>query len=463
MPGQNLPIAEGQWKVSVFTRRVSMPGEEIALYNSFMGAVARIPTGEIPLVERCLAKAFIPAENGSETIRELCQSGFFVPASVAERELVDKVLDNERERGFHLILLPHENCNFRCTYCYESFARGIMNPQVVCGLERLVERKAAQGNDFTVSWFGGEPLLARDIVLRLSDSFRRSCARHKVSYRSGMTTNGSLLSPSVLEDLVAQEVRTFQVTLDGPEELHNLNRKAVGGRGTFAKIRNNIVLASQSQHEFSMTIRINYGEEHTRERMEPFLEELKSDLGNDPRFKLHFHAIGRWGGPNDDELAVCGTHEVGRRREELVETAAQHGFAPKMVREHLRPHGSACYAGRKSSIVVGSDGAIYKCTVAFDDPVNRVGQILEDGHLSLDQEKWSLWTDLADKDTGKCGSCGFSPSCQSRGCPLVAIRDRRPPCPVSGREIDESVKSLVAWSSVKDDQAYREGGRRNAE
>ncbi|PPU93786.1 hypothetical protein XalbCFBP2523_04890 [Xanthomonas albilineans] len=38
---------------------------------------------------------------------------------------------------FSLILLPTEKCNFRCTYCYEDFATGRMQPKVVEGIKAL--------------------------------------------------------------------------------------------------------------------------------------------------------------------------------------------------------------------------------------------------------------------------------------------------------------------------------------
>ena len=64
----------------------------------------------------------------------------------------------------HLILMPTEACNFRCTYCYEDFRYKRMDQEVIHGVKRYLSRRVAELDALTLSWFGGEPLLARDIV-----------------------------------------------------------------------------------------------------------------------------------------------------------------------------------------------------------------------------------------------------------------------------------------------------------
>jgi uncharacterized protein len=106
----------------------------------------------------------------------------------------------------------------------------------------------------------------------------------------------------------------------------------------------------------------------------------------------------------------------------------------------LASHGSTCYAGRESSIVIGSDGRLYKCTVAFDDERNHVGWLRADGVLDIDQAKFRLWVTTDHLETGKCNSCWFHASCQSRACPLVAMDSGTPPCPTQKEEMQELIQ-----------------------
>jgi uncharacterized protein len=107
------------------------------------------------------------------------------------------------------------------------------------------------------------------------------------------------------------------------------------------------------------------------------------------------------------------------------------------------PHGSVCFASKESSLVVGVNGNIYKCTVALDDPRNLVGKLTADGQLQIDQALWDKWTKTDDKDTSWCDVCSFYPSCQGRKCPLAAMNEKRPACPMTKEEYETLIK-LVA-------------------
>ena len=64
-----------------------------------------------------------------------------------------------------LILMPTEQCNLRCTYCYEDFRHRHMEPRVVTGVKRFLSKRAPKLDLLRIDWFGGEPLLARPIVV----------------------------------------------------------------------------------------------------------------------------------------------------------------------------------------------------------------------------------------------------------------------------------------------------------
>jgi uncharacterized protein len=95
----------------------------------------------------------------------------------------------------------------------------------------------------------------------------------------------------------------------------------------------------------------------------------------------------------------------------------------------LRPGGSVCYAANPRSFVVGSDGTLYKCTVALDKDFNKVGRVREDGRLDIDADRLALWTTSDDSKDAVCQSCTFRPACQGAACPLVRIETGQRPCP----------------------------------
>ena len=102
---------------------------------------------------------------------------------------------------------------------------------------------------------------------------------------------------STFEELVANGVLYYQITIDGEEESHNKLRPLANGHPTYDRIISNIISIkkfSKSRH-FRITIRSNVGETSFA-RYSLFLEDLKRQLGNDRRFIFNCEKIIDWGG-----------------------------------------------------------------------------------------------------------------------------------------------------------------------
>jgi uncharacterized protein len=436
-----------RWSLSQYTSVIECSSGEILLHNSFLAAVARIPFGLRKQFQSFFKNGILETDLDNPHVKEVCDGGFFIPDNIDEHKIVSWITLQEREHTFELIILPHENCNFRCTYCYETFERQKMKPDVIAGLKSLVERKAKEYKSVQTKWFGGEPLLAKDIIYDLSDSFLSSCEQAGIQYSSNITTNGYFLTPEVASSLLQREIRQFQITIDGPESLHDANRHLKGGGGTYKQILNNLVQMRDSNENFFVTIRINFNDRFIN-MIEEFLSEISPLFAGDSRFTLSFHPIGKYGGPNDSTLDVCTAESAWLKKFELIDKTLRSGLSYN-IRRYLEPEGMVCYAGKESSIVVRSDGKICKCTVALEDPRNIVGTLTRDGDLLIDRSLWNLWVKLDDKDDGKCGSCSFNASCQSRSCPLAAIDKKDPPCPFTKEDYEATVK-FAAFGKPQD-------------
>jgi uncharacterized protein len=182
-------LAVEAWHLSRYTQPVYQSDGEMLLYNAFVGGIVRIPKEKKESTQVVMKTGIRRADLSDELFAELCQNGFFVPSDFDEAEMVKNILEKELRHSFYLIILPNEDCNFRCTYCYEKFLRGRMSPEVISGLSSFVSKKVKEMQYLeiqylNVAWFGGEPLLSRDIVYNLSKSFMRSCEQHGIFYAS---------------------------------------------------------------------------------------------------------------------------------------------------------------------------------------------------------------------------------------------------------------------------------------
>lgn len=96
----------------------------------------------------------------------------------------------------------------------------------------------------------------------------------------------------------------------------------------------------------------------------------------------------------------------------------------------------SCYAGKPNHYVVGSDGSVYKCTVALDLPENHIGRISESGDLLHSGDREDLWTSANSLTDVVCGKCAFHSSCMGIHCPLERIQTQSQPCPTHKVYID---------------------------
>lgn len=288
-------------------------------------------------------------------------------------------------RSFRLILLPTEACNFRCTYCYEDFALGRMPREVVEGVKALMRRRAPSLEQLTLSWFGGEPLVARDIVLELSAEAAELARSHPgLRYEAGMSTNAYLLTPQLFSELCAVGVRDYQVSLDGPAPVHDRARVRVDGGATFSRIWQHVLAMRDSPEAVSVLVRIHY-DARTIDALEPLVDDLRRELLPDQRFSFRFQRLERLGGPQDQLIQPLPESEV-RPRVEALER--------RLYGERERPQAEepyVCYAARPNALVIRSDGTVAKCTVALNDARNHIGRLQADGTLALRPERLPAW------------------------------------------------------------------------
>jgi uncharacterized protein len=92
------------------------------------------------------------------------------------------------------------------------------------------------------SFFGGEPLLRFDLMQKIADYIHRAERSTGRTVSLGVTSNGTLLTETILDFLIEQDVELC-VSIDGPAHVHNLNRCYKDGRGSFDEVLRNLCLA----------------------------------------------------------------------------------------------------------------------------------------------------------------------------------------------------------------------------
>ena len=425
-----LPYALQRWKPSRFNVQVTTDEGWLLLWNSFAGAMNAFQPAQRDVVINII-KRRNENSHGEALVKYLAERGYIVPMETDEVRRVQYEFGKENYRSdrLELILLASEDCNFRCTYCYEDFKRGTMRPEVRAGVKKLVEQRAKHLREMSVSWFGGEPLYGMAAIEDLAPFLAETAEREGIEYYSHMTTNGYLLTEDVVDRLLLWKITDFQITLDGLPDDHDKHRPRRDGVGTFETIYNNLLAMSRRDGDFSVVVRVNFAQSNAP-GLEKFLELLKALFREDPRFTVEFHAVGRWGGDNDANVDVCGTKEIGSVQRKLKAAARTLGL---QVTSGWHPDvtvgSEVCYAVRPYNFVIGAHGDVMKCTVDLaKKDRNIVGKLKPDGTLNLDADKMARWTEPAfERDTG-CQSCHMLAACQGVHCPQYRMDHDTAPC-----------------------------------
>ena len=156
-----------------------------------------------------------------------------------------------------LTLIPTLACNFRCTYCFEAdkgYENIKMNDDVINQVLTLIENRLKENGNLNIVWFGGEPLLAFDIIEKMQIRILEIVERKKLNLNTAIITNGYLLTEEISNSLNKLKINFVQITLDGSKEVHNKKRFLVNREGTFDKIILNIL---NSNKNLKINIRVN--------------------------------------------------------------------------------------------------------------------------------------------------------------------------------------------------------------
>ncbi len=134
-------------------------------------------------------------------------------------------------------------CNMRCTYCY-YLGKSALFPDGPWRMpEDLLERYIIQRLEASTSptptthfeWHGGEPTLLGLDYFRFIVSVQRSHRPPGRKVTNGIQTNGLLLDEEWGEFLKEEDF-SVGLSLDGPADLHDVNRRAAGGGPTHAQV-----------------------------------------------------------------------------------------------------------------------------------------------------------------------------------------------------------------------------------
>jgi uncharacterized protein len=379
------------------------------VFNSVSGSLYRMTAGQRSAFQR-YSRDGVATADLAETLAHLIAGGMLINDDVDEIDVLAKKYESGRrnDRRFNLTLVTSLGCNFDCPYCFEAKHPSIMDEDVRAQVLKMLDDRLPHIDVFGAGWFGGEPLVGKAAVFDLSDAFIERCDAHGVSYAASIVTNGYLLDEETCRGLAERRVRSAQVGLDGPPEIHNVMRPLISGRGTFERILENLKIAVDY---LNVGVRVNV-DARNFDKVEALFEILAGE-GLSGRLGVSAgHIVGSATNllsPSANYGGCLSRPQFARVERDFYTLAEKFGFgSPSLPRQISTP----CTAVRRNELVVGSRGELYKCWESVGDPKEVIGHIGEYADADSRMGKWMSYDPFTDAD---CTSCIALPTCMG-GC-----------------------------------------------
>ena len=298
-------------------------------------------------------------------------------------------------------------CNLHCRHCGSDCKASALQPDMPFDdfhkvLVRIKEHYDSHRIMVIIS--GGEPLMRKDLL---------ECGRaiYDLEFPWGMVTNGRLLTPQKIEELLQAGLHSITISLDGFEEEHNWMR---GTADSFQRAAEAVkILAHEPSIRFDVVTCVNRRNYAT---LEAFKEYLIS-LGLKSWRLFTVFPVGR--AAQDSELQL-NKEEFRGLMEFIKKTRTEgrihasygcEGFLGEYEGQ-VRDRFFSCLAG-VSIASVRIDGAISACGSIRAD--YNQGNIYTDDFIDVWENRFQPYRDRNWMRQGVCADCKYFRYCQGNG------------------------------------------------
>lgn len=313
------------------------------VYNSLTNALALLSHGEY---ERLQGKKRLTKDLRSRFL----ENGLLL-ANINESQILDDFRANRSLSGkrININITASMRCNAHCAYCYEAGARhGDFDPQT---LERTLHfiQNLRPRKELKITWFGGEPLLAPDVIDHISSGLRD----RQIKFSSYLITNGSLITREMVEKkFPVWNVQDAQITLDGCEQTYIARKNYKNcADGIFQKVLDKIEWTADAG--ITVHIRLNMDRENADEIMR-LLDVLQERFGSQKKI-VYYPAFLTGVKSRFDDLEKIA---FVKKMFSTVNDPSKFNIPNRL---HSMPRLMACMREDPSSFTIDVSGRVYPC------------------------------------------------------------------------------------------------------
>lgn len=130
-------------------------------------------------------------------------------------------------------------CNLACKYCFANTTQKNAKSMTFDIAKKAIDNMLAQEkeiDEYSIFYFGGEPLLKKDLLSQISEyAYQEIIVKRRKKLKFLINTNATLIDEQTLS-LFKKYSFKVTVSIDGPNDIHDMNRVYPNGKGSYNKV-----------------------------------------------------------------------------------------------------------------------------------------------------------------------------------------------------------------------------------
>lgn len=393
-------------------------------------------TRKYDIVSNDIYQKILELEHGREIddeklITKLINKGYLYKNRDEEQENIEEkntFLNNDLDMNF--TICPSMGCNLHCSYCFEKsieLTKDKLNDRQLDVILEYISLFIKKNKNVNISLMGGEPLLSGN--KRIVTKVLEYCKEKNI--KLGIITNGVNINEyiDIFNSIGDKNILYFQITIDGPRNVHDTRRVSIDKSGTYDMIMKN--LEQLSQLGYKTIIRVNVdkmnigcldmlmdevdcykiNKDNIFVNITPvldFVNEIKNDIFMEDEFlNIMYEKYIKTKSSIDFEMIKSRTITYLSKYFDLSNKNVPYRF-------------SYCEAIRGNSMIFIPNGKIITCLSLIDNDNCVIGKF-DDKKITLDRDICCAIEKRTTLNMSKCRECRYSLICGG-GCLAESIR-----------------------------------------
>lgn len=292
--------------------------EDLALYNKINGSLVLLAPNNIILDKN----RWLCTATDKATLDFLEEHLFFVSDEYVQNIIREKSRLVEDYNNVSLVISTTELCNCKCAYCYQNHWEQFNSlPETdymhwILEYIRLIVQRSDGNGTITVKYFGGEPLIKADFILRLNREIYRiiQSSNKNIDLHYELDSNCTLLTREFLQQFDNLSIAT---TLTMPHD-HNTMRS-----NSFNQVLQRLIEVTDLLHLPQYQLNLGYNAHHRNiDEFEKFLQLIE-----EVKIPCQIYVVNVVNYENTDFVNMLSDEDFEKRyRAEIIPKLIEHGY-----------------------------------------------------------------------------------------------------------------------------------------